>query len=46
MNYDFSRHDLDAALHDWFEDGAADGFIIESPLPDGLAYLPGAQASA
>lgn len=27
------------ALQDWFEDGAADGFIINSLLPDGLQYF-------
>ncbi|KIP89075.1 MULTISPECIES: LLM class flavin-dependent oxidoreductase [Pseudomonas] len=26
-------------LQDWFEDGAADGFIVNSLLPDGLAYF-------
>lgn len=27
------------ALQDWFEDGAADGFIVNSLLPDGLQYF-------
>jgi FMN-dependent oxidoreductase (nitrilotriacetate monooxygenase family) len=27
------------ALQNWFEDGAADGFIINSVLPDGLQYF-------
>ncbi|TBV02045.1 LLM class flavin-dependent oxidoreductase [Phytopseudomonas dryadis] len=27
------------ALQDWFEDGAADGFIVNSLLPDGLEYF-------
>ncbi|MFR0673365.1 LLM class flavin-dependent oxidoreductase [Enterobacterales bacterium AW_CKDN230030176-1A_HGKHYDSX7] len=27
------------ALQDWFEDGAADGFIINSLLPDGLQFF-------
>ena len=27
------------AIQDWFEDGAADGFIINSLLPDGLEYF-------
>ncbi|CAM4132659.1 putative monooxygenase MoxC [Pseudomonas reidholzensis] len=27
------------AVQDWFEDGAADGFIINSLLPDGLQYF-------
>ncbi|MDB6146334.1 MAG: monooxygenase [Pseudomonas sp.] len=27
------------AIQNWFEDGAADGFIINSVLPDGLQYF-------